>query len=94
VVAVSLVLRSTLEPLLAQHDGPALAQALMDLGVPCAPVLSVDAALQHPHTRHRDMVVRIGDDYTGVASPIKLSRTPASYRLAPPTERSDPAGPE
>jgi crotonobetainyl-CoA:carnitine CoA-transferase CaiB-like acyl-CoA transferase len=89
-----LVLRSTLEPLLAQHDGPALAQALMDLGVPCAPVLSVDAALQHPHTRHRDMVVRIGDDYTGVASPIKLSRTPASYRLAPPTERPDPAGPE
>jgi hypothetical protein len=29
-------------------------------------------------------VVSIGDHYRGVASPIKLSRTPASYRLAPP----------
>jgi hypothetical protein len=29
------------------------------------------------------MVVQIGD-YKGVASPIKLSRTPATYRLAPP----------
>jgi hypothetical protein len=28
-------------------------------------------------------VVQIGS-YKGVASPIKLSRTPASYRLAPP----------
>jgi hypothetical protein len=30
------------------------------------------------------MVVEIGDDYRGVASPIKLSRTPATYRVAPP----------
>jgi hypothetical protein len=29
------------------------------------------------------MVVQIGN-YKGVASPIKLSRTPASYRLPPP----------
>jgi crotonobetainyl-CoA:carnitine CoA-transferase CaiB-like acyl-CoA transferase len=47
-------------------------------------VLSVSAALNHPHTAHRGMVVKIGDGYTGVASPIKLSRTPATYRLAPP----------
>jgi hypothetical protein len=30
------------------------------------------------------MVVAIGDDYRGVASPVKLARTPASYRLPPP----------
>ncbi len=77
-------LRTALEALLANHDGAALAEALMALGVPCAPVLSVDEALQHPHTAHRGMVVRIGENYTGVASPIKLSRTPASYRHAPP----------
>jgi crotonobetainyl-CoA:carnitine CoA-transferase CaiB-like acyl-CoA transferase len=77
-------LRERLVTLLSEHDGPALAEALMDIGVPCAPVLSVSAALQHPHTAHREMVVRIGDDYTGVGSPIKLSRTPASYRLPPP----------
>lgn len=77
-------LRKILETALASHDGPVLAQALMDIGVPCAPVLTVDAALQHPHTAHREMVVHIGEDYTGMASPIKLSRTPATYRLAPP----------
>lgn len=77
-------LRQELIALLATQDGPALASALMDIGVPAAPVLGVSAALDHPHTAHRGMVVRIGEDYTGVASPIKLSRTPASYRLKPP----------
>lgn len=77
-------LRERLIGLLAEHDGPGLAQALMDIGVPSAPVLSVSAALNHPHTAHREMVVSIGDGYTGVASPIKLSRTPATYRLPPP----------
>jgi crotonobetainyl-CoA:carnitine CoA-transferase CaiB-like acyl-CoA transferase len=77
-------LRARLIELLADQDGPALAQALMDIGVPCAPVLSVSAALQHPHTAHRQMVVKMDDGYTGVASPIKLSRTPATYRHPPP----------
>jgi len=77
-------LREWLEQRFAALEGNALAQALMDLGVPCAPVLSVDQALQHPHTAHREMVVKIGDDYTGLGSPIKLSRTPATYRRPPP----------
>jgi crotonobetainyl-CoA:carnitine CoA-transferase CaiB-like acyl-CoA transferase len=81
-------LRQLLEQALAEHEGAQLAEALMQIGVPCAPILSVDAALQHPHTQHREMVVHIGDDYTGIASPIKLSRTPATYRHAPPTELS------
>jgi crotonobetainyl-CoA:carnitine CoA-transferase CaiB-like acyl-CoA transferase len=78
-------LRDELVAHFAALDGNALAEGLMDRGVPCAPVLSVDAALKHPHTAHREMVVKIGD-YTGVASPIKLGRTPATYRLAPPVE--------
>ena len=77
-------LRAELEQRFATLDGNALAQGLMDVGVPCAPVLSVAQALTHPHTAHREMVVTIGDDYTGVGSPIKLSRTPATYRLKPP----------
>ena len=81
-------LRQLLETELSRHDGAALAEALMQIGVPCAPILTVDAALQHPHTAHREMVVRIGNNYTGVASPIKLSRTPATYRHAPPVELS------
>lgn len=79
-------LRERLIGLLREHDGPRLAEELMAIGVPCAPVLSVSAALEHPHTAHREMVVHIGDEYAGVASPIKLSRTPATYRLAPPED--------
>jgi crotonobetainyl-CoA:carnitine CoA-transferase CaiB-like acyl-CoA transferase len=49
-------------------------------------VLSVSAALQHPHTAHRGMVVEMPGGYRGIASPIKLSRTPATYRFAPLAE--------
>lgn len=76
-------LKAELEALMASHDGPALADALVAAGVPCAPVLSVPAALQHAHTAHRGMVVALPGGYRGIASPIKLGRTPASYRTAP-----------
>lgn len=79
-------LKAELEALLAQHDGPVLADALVAAGVPCAPVLSVPAALQHPHTAHRGMVVELAGGYRGIASPIKLGRTPATYRIAPLVE--------
>jgi hypothetical protein len=29
------------------------------------------------------MIVEMEDGYRGVASPVKLSRTPATYRIAP-----------
>jgi crotonobetainyl-CoA:carnitine CoA-transferase CaiB-like acyl-CoA transferase len=79
-------LKPALEALLMAHDGPALAERLIRDGVPCAAVLSVPQALQHPHTVHRGMVVQLDGGYRGIASPIKLSRTPASYRLPPLAE--------
>jgi crotonobetainyl-CoA:carnitine CoA-transferase CaiB-like acyl-CoA transferase len=48
-------------------------------------VLSVPDALTHPHTAHREMVVMPGG-YKGLGAPVKLSRTPATYRYAPLTE--------
>ena len=84
--------RGELKPLLEQafaaRDGQELADALMAIGVPAAPVLDVAQALQHPHTRHREMVVRM-EGYQGLGAPVKLSRTPASYRLAPLAEGQD-----
>ncbi|UBB18273.1 CaiB/BaiF CoA transferase family protein [Comamonas odontotermitis] len=81
--------RAELKPLLetafAALDGVKLAEELMDIGVPAAPVLNVEQALQAPHTQHRELVVRMGE-YTGLGAPVKLSRTPASYRFAPLTE--------
>ncbi|MBV8401364.1 MAG: CoA transferase, partial [Acetobacteraceae bacterium] len=35
------------------------------------------------HTTHRDMVTELGG-YRGLATPIKLSRTPGGTRAAPP----------
>ena len=78
-------LKQQLEAALAAFDGRTLVDTLMAAGVPAAPVLPVDAALQHPHTAHRGMVVELEGGYRGIASPIKLSRTPASYRHAPLT---------
>ena len=84
--------RAVLKPLLEQafvaRDGQELADALMAIGVPAAPVLDVAQALQHPHTVHREMVVTMGQ-YQGLGAPVKLSRTPASYRFAPLAEGKD-----
>ena len=76
-------LKAALEERLKLFACQPLADELIRAGVPCAPIQNIAQALTDPHTQHREMIVKIGE-YSGVASPIKLSRTPASYRLAPP----------
>ncbi|MBB5214055.1 CaiB/BaiF CoA transferase family protein [Parapusillimonas granuli] len=76
-------LRDTLMALLARHEAAGLSQRLLRQGVPAAPVMNVEELLRHPHTRHRGMVLD-EDGYRAIASPIKLSRTPASLRRMPP----------
>jgi crotonobetainyl-CoA:carnitine CoA-transferase CaiB-like acyl-CoA transferase len=82
-------LKPLLEAALADYDGRELVDVLMAAGVPAAPVLSVDAALTHPHTLHRKMVVEMEGGYRGLGAPIKLSGTPASYRYPPLTPGTD-----
>jgi len=81
-------LKQALEVYLARHDGPALAHQLMRLGVPCGSVASIGDVVDHPHTRHRNLLVKIGT-HLGIGSPVKLSRTPASYRSEPPALGED-----
>lgn len=78
-------LKQALEAETRHLDGDALVDAMMSAGVPAAPVLSVDAALAHPHTAHRDMLVEMPGGYRGIGTPIKLERTPATYRHPPLT---------
>src|SRR5699024_5002857 len=78
-------LRVCLEEQLQNHACNDLAQKLIQSGVPCGPVQDLAALVGHPHTEHRGMVVDIGE-YRGTASPIKLSRTPPTYRSAPPQQ--------
>ncbi|MDH5856047.1 CaiB/BaiF CoA transferase family protein [Lampropedia aestuarii] len=93
-------LKALLSEALADADAQQMAQTLMDHGVPAAPVQDVPQALSHPHTAHRAMVVSMGS-YRGLGAPVKLSKTPASYRYAPlhPGEQfleagADDMGPE
>lgn len=76
-------LKAELEAALSSFDCADLADRLIKAGVPCGAVRTIDQVVSDPHTIHREMVVDIGA-YRGTGSPIKLSRTPASYRLAPP----------
>ena len=76
-------LKRDLEALLVHHRAAAVAEVLLQAGVPCGAVLSAPEALAHPHTSHRGLVWRDGD-YTGLGAPVKLSRTPASFRRPPP----------
>ena len=78
-------LKALLEQLLADRDGQQLADELMAIGVPAAPVLDVEQALEAPHTQHSGLVVQMGE-YRGIGAPVKLSRTPATYRFAPLSE--------
>lgn len=77
-------LREALLPPLSTKDGLPFFQRLMSLGVPCAPVLTVDEALALDHTKTREMVVEL-DGYRGPGIAVKLDRTPGSVRLPPPT---------
>ena len=75
-------LKALLEQALATRDCVQLADELMAIGVPAAPVLDVEQALEAPHTKHSEMVIQMGE-YRGLGAPVKLSRTPATYRFAP-----------
>lgn len=75
--------REALEARLADTDGVAIAAELNAIGVPCGPVQPLSGVVNHPHTAHRGMTVQSGG-VRGTGAPVKLSRTPASYRRAPP----------
>ena len=76
------VLREILGELLAEHDGAELNQKFLEGGVPSGPALNVEEIMEHPHTKHRNMIFEEGD-YRGLGAPVKLSRTPASLRTPP-----------
>jgi len=82
-VANVMALSEILRELVSNQDGEELANRLMQAGVPAGALLTVPDVLEHPHTRHREMVVE-KDGYRGTGTPIKLSRTPARLRNKPP----------
>lgn len=55
---------------------------------PCGPINDLEQVFSMPHVKERDMLVEIPHPTIGllkmVGSPLKMSVTPAGYRLAPP----------
>ncbi|RZA11786.1 MAG: CoA transferase, partial [Lysobacteraceae bacterium] len=82
-VANRAALKEEIEAAIAGLPSGPLCEALMRAAVPAAAVQSVPQALSHPHSVHRDIVVRRGD-YTGVRSPMRLGATPGMPGDAPP----------
>ena len=81
-VAHKIELESELRALTKDRDGESFANELMLSGVPAGAVMEVPDVMEHPHTKHRDMVWE-KDGYRNVGNPVKLSRTPAGVRSKP-----------
>ena len=75
-------LEDELRALTKDRDGEAFANELMKNGVPSGAVQEVPDVMEHPHTKHRNMVWE-KDGYRNVGNPIKLSRTPPAVRSKP-----------
>ncbi len=75
-------METELRALTKDRDGETFANELMKAGVPSGAVQEVPDVMEHPHTRHRNMVWE-KDGYRNVGNPVKLSRTPPSVRSKP-----------
>jgi crotonobetainyl-CoA:carnitine CoA-transferase CaiB-like acyl-CoA transferase len=84
-------LTAILTPIFMRHDGVALAQRLLEAGVPAGPLNNVQEALDDPQTAARGMRIET-EGYKGMGSPIKLSQTPPSLRRLPPDFGHDTDG--
>jgi crotonobetainyl-CoA:carnitine CoA-transferase CaiB-like acyl-CoA transferase len=82
------VLVPMIEDIVRQHTRAEWIERLDAAGVPCAPINNVAEALNNPQIDARglriDMPHTSGATAKLVGSPMKLSATPVSYRLAPP----------
>jgi crotonobetainyl-CoA:carnitine CoA-transferase CaiB-like acyl-CoA transferase len=75
-------MEAELAALTKDRDGESFANELMMNGVPSGVVQEVPDVMEHPHTKHRNMVWE-KDGYRNVGNPVKLSRTPPGVRSKP-----------
>ncbi|MFN0182477.1 MAG: CaiB/BaiF CoA transferase family protein [Aquabacterium sp.] len=63
-------------------------QILLDSGVPAGPINNFGQALAHPQVQHLQSRIGLphpsGVDAPGIASPMRFSKSPVSYRRPPP----------
>jgi crotonobetainyl-CoA:carnitine CoA-transferase CaiB-like acyl-CoA transferase len=82
-------LKSRLDAVFATRPRAAWAALLLEAGVPCGAVRSLDEVFQDPQTAAREMMLPVPHATLGsvrvTGVPVKLSGTPGSVRTGPPT---------
>jgi crotonobetainyl-CoA:carnitine CoA-transferase CaiB-like acyl-CoA transferase len=78
----------TLTPVMQQHPTNWWIDQLETLKIGCGPINKLSEVFEDPHVVAREMVVEMahssGKTVKVIANPVKLSETPADYRLPPP----------
>jgi formyl-CoA transferase len=76
-------LTAALTRLFEATEGDAICRELLDVGVPAGVVNEVGEVLQHPHTRHRGLVVE-REGHLGPGPAVHMDRTPPATTRRPP----------
>jgi crotonobetainyl-CoA:carnitine CoA-transferase CaiB-like acyl-CoA transferase len=80
---------NTLTPVLAEHPTAWWIEHLEALKIGCGPINKLSDVFADPQVKARDAVIEMVDKsgikLNVIANPVRLSETPVSYRLAPPT---------
>ena len=78
-----------LEDIIGTKDAEYWISQLTEANIPCGPINYVDEILNDPQIRARGMIVELKHPQAGIArslgNPLRLSATPVTYRLPPPT---------
>ncbi len=78
----------TLTPVMKQHTTNWWVDRLEALKIGCGPINKLSEVFADPHVVAREMVLEMehatGGKMKMIANPVKLSETPADYRLPPP----------
>lgn len=87
-VANRIELVSTLSAVTVTHPTAHWVDALEEVGVPAGPINTLEGVFADPQVQARAMRVELPHPVAGtvslVASPLRLSETPVTYRSAPP----------
>ena len=86
-------LLEVLTPLMKQHSVERWCELAQQEGFPCGPINTIDRVFRDPQVRAREMQIQMNSPSYGaldlVASPMRLSASPVSYRRAPPSLGQD-----
>lgn len=79
-----------LRDIISQHPQDHWINGLEKNGVPCGPVNNLEQVFENPQVLSRDMKINVPHTDANtpidlVGNPVKLSKTPVTYRTAPPT---------